>query len=662
MTPWERDRTEALRRGVLRLAGALGAATVGTGAAAARRDHADGAGSAATDAGGSGSTGTDAGGGSGIAARLRDELRTRVGYSRARLREGVPTHPRNDRVSSRAVVSKFGKGLAHDLETGLPTTDAYESLVAACEAGEGYEAVETASFDLDNDGGIVDEIDLSPLVDDEAGFGPRPLVQPESAWTYLTEGYSTAQLEIARPPAFSSAEAGAEMVELYWRALARDVPFREYPDSEAVNEAVVELRGLDGYRGPGSDADRTNDRLGRRNVFRGVVPGAQTGPHVSQFMLKDRALGRGTVDQRLNPPVAESTPADYVTDVGDWLKIQRGVPPGVDRNLPGNEVGDEPRYIVTGRDLAERVHDDPPFRQLQKAAQVLLFSMQAPLDEGIPYTMAPFETQIRLGSVSLAEDDAINGRQEPSRRDVDRFLSQTTLPFNDFGPLYVEKKLLEVTEHAQKAAWHKKWNVHRRLRPEEYGGRLHAVKNGDLPTAVDYPVPENLATAEAVERTEREFGTALLPQAYAEGSPVHPSYPAGHSVVAGAGVTLLKALFDGDYVFASTEKVVPNADGTELLTAADLTETRTGGVEYEPGIFDELTVRGELNKLAANMALGRNWGGIHYRSDGIEGLRLGERAAIAFVEDQLTLAPGTEEVTLTLETFDGEERRLTGTE
>jgi hypothetical protein len=62
------------------------------------------------------------------------------------------------------------------------------------------------------------------------------------------------------------------------------------------------------------------------------------------------------------------------------------------------------------------------------------------------------------------------------RRDVDSFTAQTTLPFNDFWPLYIEKKVLEASEHGQKAAWHKKWNVHRRLRPEEYAGRVQATK------------------------------------------------------------------------------------------------------------------------------------------------------------------------------------------
>ena len=159
-------------------------------------------------------------------------------------------------------------------------------------------------------------------------------------------------------------------------------------------------------------------------------------------------------------------------------------------------------------------------------------------------------------------------------------------------------------------------------------------------------IPGDLLDSEALARTKEKFGSYLLPQAYAEGSPTHPSYPAGHSVVAGAGVTVLKAFFDGDYEFPASEKVVPTRNGSALRTADDEASAM--------GIDETLTVRGELNKLASNMALGRNRAGIHYRTDGIEGLRLGERAAIRFLQDQLTFPNRVDEVTLSLETFDGE--------
>jgi membrane-associated phospholipid phosphatase len=103
----------------------------------------------------------------------------------------------------------------------------------------------------------------------------------------------------------------------------------------------------------------------------------------------------------------------------------------------------------------------------------------------------------------------------------------------------------------------------------------------------------------------------LLPQAYPEGSPMHPSYPAGHAVIAGACATVLKAFFDES--FPIEEPVIPTVDGLRL--------TPLSGAA--------LTVGGEINKLASNISVGRNIAGVHWRSDALEGLRLGEEVAIA---------------------------------
>jgi hypothetical protein len=47
-----------------------------------------------------------------------------------------------------------------------------------------------------------------------------------------------------------------------------------------------------------------------------------------------------------------------------------------------------------------------------------------------------------------------------------------------------------------------------------------------------------------------------------------------------------------------------------------------------------LTVGGELNKLAGNLAAGRSFGGVHWRSDNLAGLRLGEAVAIGVLTDE----------------------------
>lgn len=49
-----------------------------------------------------------------------------------------------------------------------------------------------------------------------------------------------------------------------------------------------------------------------------------------------------------------------------------------------------------------------------------------------------------------------------------------------------------------------------------------------------------------------------------------------------------------------------------------------------------MTIYGEINKLASNVAIGRNWAGIHYRTDAVQGILLGEQVAIKFMEDQMS--------------------------
>jgi len=48
----------------------------------------------------------------------------------------------------------------------------------------------------------------------------------------------------------------------------------------------------------------------------------------------------------------------------------------------------------------------------------------------------------------------------------------------------------------------------------------------------------------------------------------------------------------------------------------------------------QITVGGELNKLANNVALGRDLAGVHWRSDAEQALLLGEAVAISILRDQ----------------------------
>jgi hypothetical protein len=106
------------------------------------------------------------------------------------------------------------------------------------------------------------------------------------------------------------------------------------------------------------------------------------------------------------------------------------------------------------------------------------------------------------------------------------------------------------------AVWYQKWIVHLRHRPEAGAGLVYLAMT--KPAGVPMPqaqVHESVLESAALyfsQFVNHDFGRSashgsfLLSQAFAEGSPKHPSYPAGHGAVAGACITVLKFFFDGD--------------------------------------------------------------------------------------------------------------------
>ena len=315
------------------------------------------------------------------------------------------------------------------------------------------------------------------------------------------------------------------------------------------------------FRGP-----KENGRVTGHLLFRGLSAGAQRGPYVSQFLVRDIPLAPLTIPQKIRT----GTPGrDAMTDVESWLNIQNG------QIAPPLTFDDSPRYIRNGRDLGEYVHRDFTY-QASLCACIMLLKMSAPLDGGVP-----FQYSITQGG------------------------------FVTFGPSDIFHLVATVANLALKPAWYQKWLVHRRARPEELGGRVHFHKSGK----VEVPLHADLLNASVLQLMHVQHGSYLLPQAYPEGAPSHPSYPAGHAVVAGAAVTVLKAVFNESWELP--RPVVATNDGTAL----------------EPYHGPALTVGGELDKLAENVSASRNIAGVHWRSDASEGLKLGETFAIAFLRE-----------------------------
>jgi hypothetical protein len=455
-------------------------------------------------------------------------------------------HPSNgDEGTLPAYIGNFTKGLPH-AQNGDVDPAAYQTLLQALATGN-TSALEAIS----------------------RGSGAK-FINPLAAYAFQMEGADSHRLATAPPPAFSSAEAAGEMVELYWQALARDVPFADYGTSPVTQAAVQELNQLSAFRGPA-----ISGKIAPGSLFRGNVVGGLDGPFISQFFWQPVPVNSTIVEQKFR---VGASGIDYLTPYDEWLVLQTGVPP-----FRAWTADPQLRYLFNGRSLAEWVHYDFLYEAFHNAALILLnqgpetvLNVNPYLNPTNPYKYAKVETG-----------------------------------FGTFGGPHICCLLGAACEAALFAAWYQKWLVHRRTRPEEFGGRVHQTKTGKA----GYPVHPDLLNCAALQAVYSANGTYLLPQAYAEGCPLHPSYPSGHATVSGACATMLKAFFDETLIM--TNCVQASSDGLSLAA------------------FDHvaLTVGGEINKLAFNVAMGRDFAGIHYRSDAEAGLRLGEDVAIAMLQD-----------------------------
>ena len=110
---------------------------------------------------------------------------------------------------------------------------------------------------------------------------------------------------------------------------------------------------------------------------------------------------------------------------------------------------------------------------------------------------------------------------------------------------------------------------------------------------------------------------------------MHPAYGAGHATVAGACTTILKAWFKGSEKFSTMHHPHQN----HLLVPMQASMNGLSLAPYTGADAADLTIEGELNKLAGNIAIGRNFAGVHWRSDYRESLLLGEKVAISSLMD-----------------------------
>ncbi|MFY9825938.1 MAG: vanadium-dependent haloperoxidase [Thermoanaerobaculia bacterium] len=469
---------------------------------------------------------------------------------------GNVTHPTNgDEARYPSRIASYSKSMPHNA-FGEVDLDAYDSLLKAIKSGKSTD---------------YDAMILAP--------GARKQTSPQCGLAFDMEGVDSHGVAVPAPPTLASKEQAGEMVENYWMALLRDVNFLDYDSSPAAAAAAADLNTF------GADYKAPRDASGKvtpQNLFRDIAPGTTTGPYISQFMWLNTPFGVEFVERKMWTLAAGS---DHMQSFDEWLAVQNGLVPGSQSFLGAR------RYMINGRDLSAWVHIDVLFQAYFNACLVLI---------------TPPDNSDVGGGIGCPFNPGNPYRNNPTQ---DGFCT--------FGPPAAKALMCEVASRCLKATWHKKWQVHRRLRPEAMAGLVEVHLN-QSPGRYNGALHPSLFSATVLDPiATHNGGSALLPMAFPEGSPTHPSYTAGHATVAGACVTMLKAIFDTENR-PIPHPVEPTADGSVLV----------------PYTGPTLTIEGELNKVASNIATGRDIAGVHWRSDTFSSLRIGQAVAISILQEQ----------------------------
>jgi hypothetical protein len=403
--------------------------------------------------------------------------------------------------------------------------------------------------------------------------GTRTLNGPQGGLAFDLECLDCSQFQVPPAPALASEEYATELVELYWASLLRDVAFTDYLSNSVAAQAANELSGLPKYAGPRDASQKVTPGL----LFRGGFPGETLGPYLSQFLLQNTAFGAMPVVQMYNT----LKPVDFMTDPVTFQQVQNGILTGLTVQIGA------PLFLHDGRGLASYTHVDVLY-QAYFIAYLVLNTINngnaAPLNPGNPY----------IGS-------------------------KTQNGFGTMGQPDIAATLTAVAREALNVVWYLKWFVHLRHRPESGGALVHLINTGQGNSVEGHP-SSTVLNSQAVQSSFTKYGSYFLSQPFPEGSPTHPAHPTGHGAVAGACITALKFFFDGGYILPNPK--VPSSDGTTLNN-------------YTGSDAGQLTVNGELHKLAHNISFGHGvHAGIHWRSDTDTSILLGEAVALSVLRDR----------------------------
>jgi len=414
----------------------------------------------------------------------------------------------------------------------------------------------------------------------ESTVSTRKQESPQAALSFSMSGADPESVSLPPAYALDSREAAVEMLEVYERNILRDIPFNVISgDVAGTAQQETDLtRAIDMLNSFGADfkGPKVGGVVTRKSLFRGIGKDELVGPYMSQFLLHDIPLGQHTIVQQ---SVVET--GVYGITAANYLAIQNG-------SVPVAQTKGAAVYAFSPRVLGSFVHIDFVYQAFLYASALLL------------------------------------GRGA-ARNKAFPVLSKESNFVNSSGPADIAAAIGEISRHALKATWVQKWRKNLKLRPEAMAGRIVKVEDATLPASTIHPDlltngSATLAAVKAANVANTGDNASFLPLQFAEGSPMHPSANAGHAGIAGACAALLKMYFaDGPWSGLGLSNL-HSIDGTMLDT-------------YAEADASSMTVHGEINKLASNMSLGRDFAGVHYRWDGDQGIQLGEKVAIEWMID-----------------------------
>jgi hypothetical protein len=423
---------------------------------------------------------------------------------------------------------------------------------------------------------IVDKEDFEGAGDFERG-GDRLFIGVPSVHTVGLYGMDPWRSKMPPAPDPQGDRNAAEMLDVYAMEQLRDVPFVEWPNEPGgTGTGGIPQATLDAIEADIDDVEREfgdwwydADRL----FVEADTDGRDWGPYLSQFLVQDLQLWALNAEQTyLRYPETDHNAART-----EWLDTIEGMGPYAAETNPKKPDREDQGYIATPRHLATVVNAEPPFQEYLIAAIQLL---DGDFADNLPFT---------------------------SREDARVFA------YNETGPVGLLDMLTRAARQALLAAFYHKWRVHFRCRPETYSGRVHEQRDGTH----GFGISTLLTNADILD--ERGPDTDYLTSAYVEGSPVHPAYPSGHSVIAGACGTVLKTWFPDMDTLPFDDTYVPKPDGQG--------REKVGMPDGHTGLYQE------IDKLMSNIGLARMYAGVHYYSDHYRGVKLGEQVAVGMMTD-----------------------------